>query len=522
MSSPNNKLIAKNALLLTLRMMLVTIVGLYTSRIVLQALGVIDYGLYGVIGGVVGMASFLNSSMAGATSRFIAFELGRNNSHALKNIFSTALIIHFIIAIIVMILAETIGLWFLNTQMDIPADRMFAANVLYQFSVFSVLIGFTQVPYQATIIAHEKMNVFAYIEIINVALKLINVYLIQLASNERIIIYAALTFGASILIALFYRFYCIKNYPEAKFSTRFDRCKAKELLSFSVFNLYGQMSIVARSQGQPIVLNIFFGLIANAGASIASTIEGAITGLTTSIFHAFRPQIIKQYASNDIFQMQQIMRRAVQFTILAFAIFAIPISIETPRILQLWLGQVPEYSVPFLRLILLTSLISIINFNNVAAIHATGNIKRISFISGTFNLLCPIVSYLFLKAGNTDANTIYIVNCIMMLIVTVLGLFFIKIQIPSYDIYQYIGYISKSIIAIFLSMIAIYLISDVSFSDYKYYETSFWSSIVICMLEFLLGAIILIPITFIIALSKNERIYATHKTKQIVKRLIHI
>lgn len=194
-----NKRVAKNAIALTLRMALVTVVGLFTSRIVLEALGVGDYGIYGVVGGVVGMASFLNTSMAGATSRFITFELGKGNTAKLKNIFSTALIIHFIIAIIVVALAETVGLWFLNHKMVIPEDRMFAANVLYQFSVVSVIVGFTQVPYVADIIAHEKMNIYAYFEIVNVVLKLAIVYLLLIVDTDRLILYGGLTFSVSII-----------------------------------------------------------------------------------------------------------------------------------------------------------------------------------------------------------------------------------------------------------------------------------------------------------------------------------
>lgn len=218
MASEDNKRVAKNAVALTLRMVLVTIVGLFTSRIVLQALGVDDYGIYGVIGGVVGMASFLNTAMAGATSRFITFELGRGNSDNLRKIFSTALIIHVIIAVIVIILAETFGLWFVNAKMNFPEGRMTTVNILYQFTIISMLVSFTQVPYTAMIMAYEKMNVYAYFEIINVMLKLIVVYLLLLVDVDRLVFYAAMMLAISIISALLYRFYCLRKWKNARLS----------------------------------------------------------------------------------------------------------------------------------------------------------------------------------------------------------------------------------------------------------------------------------------------------------------
>ena len=223
MTQVDNKRVAKNAIALTFRMVLVTIVGLFTSRIVLQALGVDDYGIYGVIGGVVGMVSFLNTSMAGATSRFITFELGRGNEDKLQKIFSTSLIIHIIIAVVVALLAETIGLWFVNNKMNFPPGRMVAVNVLYQFTIVSMMVNFTQVPYSAAIIAHEKMSIYAYFEIINVTLKLLIVYLLLIVAIDRLILYAALMLAVSVISALIYRFYCIRHFKESHFSWSWDK-----------------------------------------------------------------------------------------------------------------------------------------------------------------------------------------------------------------------------------------------------------------------------------------------------------
>ncbi len=281
MEQSNNKRVAKNTIALALRMVLATVVGLYTSRIVLQALGVDDYGIYGVIGGVVGMASFLNSSMAGATSRFITFELGTGNQTNLKKIFSNAFIIHLVIALVVAILAETIGLWFVNNRMNFPADRMFAVNVLYQFTILSMVVNFTQIPYSADIIAHERMSIYAYFEIINVILKLGIVYLLLIVNTDRLILYAALTLCVSIISALIYRIYCMRHFSEARIQFRLDKAVLKEMLLFSGYDLYGNMCVVAKNQGQPIIINMFFGVVANAGATIATTINGTVKGFTS-------------------------------------------------------------------------------------------------------------------------------------------------------------------------------------------------------------------------------------------------
>lgn len=324
MASSDNKRVAKNAIALTLRMVLVTIVGLYTSRIVLEALGVDDYGIYGVIGGVVGMVSFLNSSMAGATSRFITFELGRGDHVKLRTIFSSALLIHIGIALVVAVLAETVGLWFVNNCMNFPPDRMHAVNVLYQFTILSMFVSFTQVPYSAAIIAHERMSIYAYFEILNVILKLAIVYLLLITDTDRLILYAALLLATNILMAVIYRFYCLRHFPECHFTLTKDRPTVSAMLKFAGLDLYGNMCVVVKSQGQPVILNMFFGVIANAAASIGATVTGVMYGLTSTILQAFRPQIIKQYAAGDIETMTVMMRRSVQFTLLAYFLFAIP------------------------------------------------------------------------------------------------------------------------------------------------------------------------------------------------------
>lgn len=486
-------------------MVLVAIVGLYTSRIVLEALGVDDYGIYGVIGGVVGMASFLNTSMAGATSRFITFELGRKNEEKLKQIFSTALIIHIIIALIVAVLAETVGLWFVNNKMNFPEGKMIVVNTLYQFTIISMLVSFTQVPYTAMIMAYEKMNIYAYFEIINVMLKLIIVYFLLLVDNDRLVFYAAMMLAISIVSALLYRYYCLRKFKNARFSFVWNKEIIKSMLSFSGFDLYGNMCTTMKFQGIPILLNMFFGVVANAGASIANTVTGAISGLTISISQAFNPQIIKQYSVGNIEQMLSVMRRSVQFTLLAYAVIGLPIFVKAHTVLLLWLGQVPEYSVEFIRLIIITTFFSIIVTTSNAALHATGNIKKISFYSGTIHLMVPLISYFMLRYYCHYADIIYIINIILMAFIVVLGFRFISIQIPDFKIGIYIKAIAMSIVSIIISYsVAFWIEKGVSI---LVYDSSVLTKLLVIIFLGLAGGVILFAVAMAIALNKSERDY---------------
>lgn len=511
MASTDNKRVAKNAIALTLRMVLVTIVGLFTSRIVLQALGVDDYGIYGVIGGVVGMASFLNASMAGATSRFITFELGRGNDDKLRKIFSTALIIHVLIAIFVAILAETVGLWFVNNKMNFPPDRMFAVNVLYQFTILSMFVGFTQVPYTATIIAHEKMNIYAYFEILNVVLKLLIVYLLLLFNSDRLIFYAAATLAVSVITAFIYRFYCIRHFKESIFKSVWDKSVIREMLMFSGLDLYGQMCAIVKSQGQPIILNIFLGVVANAASSIASTMSGAIASLTSGIFQAFRPQIIKTYANQEFKRMERLIWRSTDFSIISLSILSIPFFINAEEIILIWLGEIPTYSVEVIRLILIAMIFSmLININNTV-IHATGDIKRISMINGTFYLLCPLFSYLVMKYIYIDISVIYLVNLLFLILIYSFGVFFISKQVPSIAIGKYILHVLKCLSIVFIAFVSVWAIKYAMCPSDTIYMM-FLNTILICVFSF----VIITVMSYMFIFDQEERTFISQKIKSSV------
>lgn len=400
----SNKRIAKNAIMLYIRMFLSMIVGLYTSRVVLNTLGVVDYGIYGVVGGVVSIMGFLNASMAGATSRFITFELGKGNNQRIKDTFSSALIIHIGIALIVFVLAETIGLWFLNNKLDIPEERMHAAHWVYQMSILSTMLGITQAPYNACIIAHERMGVFAYIEILNVTLKLLIVYLLVIGEFDKLILYSILTFAISVIIIMIYRIYCIHKFQECHFNWIWNKEILRPLLSFSGWDLYGNMCVTARVYGSTFLVNMFFGVILNAAYSLSNMVYGVIVNFSSNVIQAFRPQIIKLYAINRYDEFNKILRNAIIYTIIFFAYFAVPLLLETNYLFDLWLSEVPAYSVLFCKLMLIAYIFDpIINVLNIS-IHSTGKIKLLSLCGGTMHILyIPILYVVF----NTYQNPTY-------------------------------------------------------------------------------------------------------------------
>ena len=432
--------------MLYIRMFISMLVGLYTSRVVLATLGVEDYGIYGVVGGVVGMMGFLNASMSGATSRFLTFELGKGDKERLAKTFSSALIVHIGIAIVVLILAETVGLWFLCNKLNIPAERMQAAHWVYQLSILSAMFGITQVPYNAAIIAHEKMDVYAYVEILNVSLKLLIVYLLCIGNFDKLILYASLMLAVSILIMMVYRIYAIRQFPEAHFHWIWDKTYLRPLLSFSGWDLYGNACVIARQQGTNFLINIFYGVVYNAASGIATTVQGTISGLAFNIILAFRPQIIKQYAKGNVEDMSKLVGNAVCFTTILFGCMSIPLILETHYIMKAWLGVIPEKSEIFCQILLIASFLGLLNNIWNTCIHATGKIKEISIFSGTFFLISlPIIYVVFqFKAPVESAYLVFILSIVF---VNVSNLLIIKKKIPKLKLnFVFLNYIKVIIV----------------------------------------------------------------------------
>lgn len=388
-------------------------VQLYTMRIVLNALGDEDYGIYNVVAGAVVLFNFLTVTMSGATSRFLTYEMGAGDIERLKATFRTALFLHICIAVILLILAETAGLWFVTEKLVIPENRMSAAQIVYQFAILTIIIKTIQVPFNASIISNERMGVYAKIEIINVFVILGGVYCLQLWAGDKLVFYATLLTVVAAVTTAAYSIYCIGKFPECSWNCRPVKSMIRPLLSFSGWDLYGNFCVTARIQGLNIVLNLFFGPIVNAAAGISASVQGAIISFGTNVITAFRPQIIKQYASGQLKDMETLMGNALKYSLLLFALVAVPLYIEMPFILKLWLKNPPEYSVVFTRISLLTGFISFITSVLNIAVHATGQIKWLSIISGTMFLLILPLSYIALYMWH-QPEAAYIVTLIIV------------------------------------------------------------------------------------------------------------
>jgi len=402
----NNIRIAKNTLLLYFRTFLMVAISLFTSRIVLKILGVEDYGIYSVVGGVVIMFSFLNASMASATQRFLSVEIGRKKPLQLKKVFSISLSIHLLIAIVIIILAETIGLWFLNTQMNIPSNRMLAAQWVYQFSIFTFVISVIQVPYYASIIANEKMNFFAYMGILEVILKLIIVYMLVLFEFDKLILYSILICSVSLLILIIHIEYCKKKFDECKYNFYRDKPLFFSLLNFSGWSLFGTLAWVMMGQGLNILLNIFFGPTVNAARGIAFQVNATLSTFVYNLRKAVDPQIVKTCATGDKEYMNILIFESSKYSYFLLLFFSLPIILETNTILSAWLTIVPEYSIIFIQLMLINTLIQCCDIGIVFT--AVGKIKANQFFGGVIYLFIVPISYYFLNNGYSPETVFYV------------------------------------------------------------------------------------------------------------------
>lgn len=396
-------------------MLLTMTVSLYTSRIILNTLGVEDFGIYNVVGGVVMMFSFLNSSMSSATQRFLSFEMGKKDYVQLKKVFSMSVNIHAIIAVIIFVLAETIGLWFLNSKLNIPAERMNAANWVYQFSILSFIVTILSVPYNATIIAHERMKVYAYVSISEVILKLIIVFALVWLGFDKLKMYAILVFCVAALIWLIYRTYCKRNFTETNYQFFWEKSLYKTLMNYAGWNLFGNVAAVTFNQGINIILNIFFGPAINAARGIAYQVNSAVNGFVINFQMAMNPQIIKSFASGETKYMHQLIFQGAKYSFFLLFVLTLPILLETETILKLWLKIVPEYTVIFTRLVLINVLIDCISGPLMTAAQASGKIKRYQSVVGGLLLLILPLSYLFLKLGFPPQVTLYVSICISII-----------------------------------------------------------------------------------------------------------
>lgn len=406
--SSNNTRIAKNTLFLYFRMLFTVVVGLYTSRVILQVLGIEDFGIYNVVGGVVMMFSFLNSGMVASSQRFISYELGRKNIGRLKKVFSTSISIHILLALLIFLLAETVGLWFLNARLNIAAERMFAANWIYQCSILTFMLTVVNVPYNACIVAHEHMKTFAYISILEVFLKLVVVIVLPFLPFDKLIVYSSLVLLIALVIRLIYGIYCSYHFEECKYHLVRDKSLFTDMFSFAGWSFIGNLGFTAKAQGINILINLFFGTAVNAARGIAYQVSSVIGGFMSTFQMALNPQITKRYASGEIESMFQLVFCGAKYSFFLLMIIVIPFYIRAPYVLQLWLGIVPNYTVVFLRLVLIMLLIDSMATPLVTAMQATGRIRNFQLVISLIMLANLPISYIVLKSGGESYSVMYV------------------------------------------------------------------------------------------------------------------
>ena len=452
-TTENNKRIARNTLLLYFRMLFLMIISLYTSRIVLNALGVEDFGIYNVAGGVVAMFSILSGSLSAAISRFITYELGKNNVLKLKTIFSSAITIQIGLGIVIAFFAETIGIWFLNTQMNIPIERMVAANWVLQFSIITFIINLISVPYNAVIIAHEKMSAFAYISIFEAIGKLLIAYLITISPIDKLIFYAILMCGVAIAIRLLYGYYCKRHFDECRFHFIWNKQIFQQIFSFAGWNFIGASSAVLRDHGGNIIINLFCGPTVNAARGIAFQVNNAIQGFVSNFMTALNPQITKSYAVKNYTYMMTLIFQGARLSFYMLLLLSLPIIINTHYLLTLWLNTVPEHTVLFVRLVLIFAMSESISGPLITAMLATGNIRNYQIIVGGLQMLNLPTSYILLSLGAIPETVLIVAvlisQCCLMARLYMLKKM-IKLKIKDYLKKVYFNIITVSIIAIIL------------------------------------------------------------------------
>lgn len=503
----NNARIAKNTLMLYFRMLLSIIVTLYTSRIVLNTLGVEDFGIYNVVAGVIIMFGFLNSAMAASTIRFLTYENSISDITKLQNIFNVSLTIHAIIALIIFVLAETLGLWFLNTYINVPIGRIYAVNWVYQFSIFTFIFNVLSAPYNASIIANEKMGVFALVGVFEVLLKLLVVYLLFIFPYDKLIFYSFLLFLISITLRLIEGFYCGRTFEECKTTKlKWDKDLFLVMGNFAGWNLFGVAAGVGYNQGVNIVLNLFFGVTINAARGIAFQVQGAVSNLVTNFQMATAPAITKTYAKGDYENTNNLVFSTSKFSFYLLLFFLVPILIQTKIILILWLKVVPDYTVIFTQLVMIDILINSLSGSLQILVQATGNIKKYQLIVSGILLLNLPTSYFALKLGyGPDVTILISITYSILALFTRLVILKHNINFPIKD------YLFNVIVKVILvGTIAIFIPLII-----KFFLPYYWFNFILISIISILSIIFAV---YIFGLNYSERIFLLTKVSKIIKR----
>ena len=455
----NNKVIAKNATMLYFRMFFTLAISFYSSRIVLRALGVSDYGIYTVVGGVIAMINVLTSSLGTATSRFLTYSLGKGSLRDLQITFSTAYYIHVMLALSFLLLAETIGLWFVNTQLVIPEGRMVAANWVYQSAVLSTVLGITQVPYDAAINAHEKMGAFAYLQVFNAILKLGIAFVVLIVTIDHLILYSILYVSLSIAFLLYYRYYCKRNFAECSLIFVLKKTLFKQMLAFSAWSMFGNVTNTIKDQGLNVLLNRFFGTLLNAAAGVAGQVMGILSAFAGNITLAFRPQIVKEYAAGNYTRFNYLICMGTKFQVIVCILSVVPIFFNLDFLMGLWLDVVPNGAVVLCQVLLINTIFFSFNPFIYYGVVATGHVRGINLALGISYVVALVLFFVTLKITGSYVLT-YIMNLLVSPISTVFYVIVLKKILSEFDVKAFVvNTLFPLILLAFLSILLAWLIT---------------------------------------------------------------
>lgn len=507
----NTERIAKNTLILYVRTLFTMLVSLYTSRVILNTLGVSDFGIINVVGGVISIMGFLSNSLSAASSRYITYDLGKGDIVLIKKTFGNILSIHFLLALLIFLIGETIGLWFVLTQLQIPVDRRTAAMWVYQFSIFSSILAVISTPYNAVIIAHEKMSAFAYICMADAVLKLLMVYLLVVIPYDKLIMCVILFFCIQVFDRIVYGVYCSRHFEEIHTNPRYDRQLFREIFAFAGWTMNGNLAVFGYTQGLNVLLNIFFGPVVNAARGVAVQVQGVCQQFCSNFQMALNPQLTKSYAQRDLQNMHHLLVKSSKFSFYILFFVILPLSLEAEFVLKLWLGIVPEHTVIFLRLILIIGLLYTLSNPIIVSVHATGKLKKFQLIEGTMLLCIVPIAYILLKYFNVKPEYVFVVHIIVEIFTQ-----YVRLQIVLPMIGMHLKtYVVQVVRPIFIVVILTPIIPYFIYQDLNYGWISFFTVCVSCV-------ICSCFIIYMLGCTKSERKFIIEKIQSVRVNFIRI
>lgn len=505
-TSDNNKRIAKNTIFLYFRMLFLLGVGLFTSRVVLSSLGAQDYGIYNVVGGFISMFTIFNAGLTSATQRFITFDLGKGNLKELRDTFSTCVIIYMMIGLVILVVAEVGGVWFLENKLTIPTDRLYAARWVFQLSLITLIIGLVSTPYNALIVSHERMGAFAWISIYEALAKLAVAYQIYVTSYDKLIVYAVMLCIVQLSVRIIYNVYCNRYFKESKVIFNFNWAKIKKIYSFTGWAMFGGLANIGFTQGLNVLLNMFFNPVVNAARGVAVQVQNIINGFVLNFQTALNPQIIKSYAKGDTSYMFKLIFASSKFSFLLLFVMSLPVMLEAETLLGLWLKEVPKYTPLFFRLIIITTMIDGISNPFMRAVDATGNIKKYQIIVGGILLMIVPASYVVLKLGGAPYS-VFIVHICMSFLAFLMRLYLVR-KLINYSIMMY----WKNV----LSRLIVVVIISVVFS--LFVRAKMEPSLIRLVVVALISVSAVLLLSYNIALLPNERALLKNKFQSIIHK----